>query len=146
MLIFDHPGPSKYEKKNKNNGCIGLFVCILRFFVSLNACWASKLAPSWLRLAYLSVFGPRLTQVGSKLAPVGSKLGPSWLQVGSSWTHVCTKLAQVGPLLGPHPGPQPPLDQPKPFQTPSLLPLGHPNPYKTQNGLQNSFPSFQLGS
>ena len=76
-------------------------VCILRFFGSLNAFWASKLAPSWLRLAYLSEFEPKLTQVGSKLAPVGPKLDPSWLQIGSNWAHNGPKLAPTWLKLGP---------------------------------------------
>ena len=62
-------------------------------------------------------------QVGLKLPQVGLKLA----QVGPCWPQVGSNLPQVGAMLGPDPGPQPPLSQPKPFQTPSLWPLGLPN-------------------
>ena len=66
------------------------FLFLLMVFEPLSCL---KLAPSWLKLAYLSKFEPKLSQVGSKLAQVGSKLGPSWLHVGSCWAHVGDKLA-----------------------------------------------------
>ena len=56
-------------------------------------------------------------------------MDPSWLQVASSWAQVGSNLLQVGPMLEPDPGPQLPLSQPKPFQTPSLWPLDLPNPH-----------------
>ena len=49
----------------------------------------------------------------------GPKLAPSWLKLGLCWPQVGSNLAQVGPMLVPDPGPQPPLSQPKPFQIPS---------------------------
>ena len=49
----------------------------------------------------------------------GPKLAPSWLKLGLCWPQVGSNLAQVGPMLAPDPGPQPPLSQPKPFQIPS---------------------------
>ena len=51
--------------------------------------------------------------------PHGPKLSPSWLKLGLCWPQVGSNLAQVGPMLAPDPGPQPPLSQPKPFQIPS---------------------------
>ena len=66
-------------------------------------------------MAYLSLSGPNMD--------------PSWLKLGPCWTQVGSNLAQVGPMLGPDPSPQPPLSQPKPFQTPSLWPLELPNPH-----------------
>ena len=47
------------------------------------------------------------------------KLAPSWLRLCPCWPQVGSNL---------FPGPQLPLGQPKPFQTPSLWPLGLPNP------------------
>ena len=67
------------------------------------------------RMAYLSLSGPNMD--------------PSWLKLGPCWTQVGSNLAQVGPMLGPFAGAQPPLGQPKPFQTSSLLPLDLPNPH-----------------
>ena len=46
----------------------------------------------------------------------GPKLPASWLKLGLCWPQVGSNLAQVGPMLVPDPGPQPPLSQPKPFQ------------------------------
>ena len=54
-------------------------------------------------------------------------MDPSWLKLGLCWPQVDSNLAQVGPMLGPFAGPQPPLGQHKPFQTASLLPLGLPS-------------------
>ena len=64
-------------------------------------------SPSWLLQDCL--LEPIWTQHGPKLAPTCFKLGPCWLQVGSN-------LPQVGAMLGPDLGFQPPLSQPKPFQ------------------------------
>ena len=74
------------------------FLFLLMIFGPLS--WL-KFAPSWLRLAYLIEFEPKLSQVGTKLAQVGSKLGPSWLHVGSSWAHVGPKLAPSWLKLSP---------------------------------------------
>ena len=63
--------------------------------------------------------GSRLLQDGI-LEPIwtqhGPKLPASWLKLGLCWPQVGSNLAQVGPMLAPDPGPQPPLSQPKPFQ------------------------------
>ena len=73
----------------------------------------------------------RLVQDG-RLEPIwtqhGTELAASWLKLGPSQDQVGSNLAQVGPMLDPFPGLQPPLGQPKPFQTPSLWPLGLPKP------------------
>ena len=90
------------------------------------------------RLLQDGLLEPMWTRHGPKLAPSWFKLGPCWPQVGSNFV-------QVGSMLGPDPGPQPPLDPPKPFQIPSLLPLGLPNTYKTQSGVQKGLPGLQLG-
>ena len=60
------------------------------------------------------------------LSLCGPNMDPSWLQVGSSWLHVGPSLAPTWLMLGPFANPQPPLGQPKPFQTHSLLSLGLP--------------------
>ena len=83
------------------------------------------------------VYAPRGLQIASRLLhdgllePIwtqhGPKLAPSWLKLVPCWPQVGSNLAQVGPMLGPDPGPQPPLSQPKPFQIPSLWPLSLPN-------------------
>ena len=51
--------------------------------------------------------------------PHGPQLAPSWLKLDLCWPQVGSNLTQVGPMLAPDPGPQPPLSQPKPFQIPS---------------------------
>ena len=85
------------------------------------------------RMVYLSLSGPNMEpswlQVDSSWAHAGPKLAPTWLKLGPCWPQVGSNLPQVGPMLGPDPGPQPPLSQPKPFQTPSLWPLNLPNPH-----------------
>ena len=60
---------------------------------------------------------PIWTQHGPKLAPSWFKLCPCWPQVGSNMT-------QVGPMLDPDPGPQPPLSQPKRPSPSKPLPCG----------------------
>ena len=98
---------------------------ILMIFGSFLASWVMY-APRGLKipsgLLQDGLLEPIWTQHGPKLAPSWLKLGPCWAQVGSN-------LSQVGPMLGPDPGPQPPLSQPKPFQTPSLWSLSLPNPH-----------------
>ena len=49
---------------------------------------------------------PTWAQVDSKLSQVGSMLAPSWLQLASTW-------AYVDLMLGPFPGPRPPLGEPR---------------------------------
>ena len=92
FLILDHPGPSKLKKTVVDGS-----VCILRFFGSLNAVWASKLAPDGLLERIWDQVDPSWLQVGSGWV----KLGPSWLQVGSSWSHVGPKLATTWLKLVP---------------------------------------------
>ena len=65
-------------------------------------------------LLQVGLHEPIWIQLEPKLAPSCLKLGPCWPQVGSN-------LAQAGLMLGPFLGPQPPLGQPKAFQT---LPCG----------------------
>ena len=87
----------------KSTGFTGPFaICTFLFLLMIFGplSWL-KFAPSWLKLAYLIEFEPKLSQVGTKLAQVGSKLGPSWLHVGSSWAHVGPKLAPSWLKLSP---------------------------------------------
>ena len=81
------------------------------------------------RLLQVGLLEPIRTQLGSKLAPTWLKLLP----LGSSW-------ANVGPICESPATPGPTQALPDP------LPLGLPNPHKTQNGFQKSPPSLQLGA
>ena len=95
----------------------------LNYFWHLGSCMpkeVSRYPHNCCRMAYLSLSGP--------------DMDPSWLKLGPCWTQVGSNLAQVGPMLGPDPSPQPPLSQPKPFQTPSLWPLDLPNPHLCPTG------------
>ena len=80
------------------------FLFLLMVFEPLSCL---KLAPSWLKLAYLSKFEPKLApswlQVGSSWVQVGPKLAPCWLMLGPCWGQVGSKLTQVDAMLVPIP-------------------------------------------
>ena len=109
--------------------CVLLIACggtILFLFSKADFHWnSSQYIHDWLqncfKLAFLSQNKPNLKpswlQIDSSWSHVGPKLSPSWLKLNPWWPQVASNLLQVGPMLDPDPGPQPPLSQPKPFET-----------------------------